>query len=89
MRLPSEDILTYIEQNRGIEISRDSFAAREYYNPHHMKGKNTPVFHANNGLGDGSQTKLVDIGKIIYVVDRAGRAHPEPIPILRSGRDGR
>ena len=89
MRLPPEEILQYIEQNRGIDISRDSFAAREYYNPHHMEGKNHPVFYANNGLGDGSHTKLVEINKEIHVVDRAGRAHPDPIPILRSGRDGR
>ena len=86
MRLPSEEILQFIEANRHITICRDSFVSREYYNPHHQEGKNNPVYYANNGRGDGSQTMLVELKGVIYVVDRTGKAHPEPIEILRSGR---
>ena len=86
VRLPSEKILRYIEGNRGVEISRNGFVSREYYNPHHFEGKNTPVFHANNGQGDGTQTALVEVNGIVYVVCRTGMAHSDPIEILRSGR---
>ena len=86
MRLPSEEILQYIEKNRNIEISRHGFASQEYYNPYHAQGKHIPVFYANNGIGDGSHTPLVEINKVNYVVGTTGKAHAKPVAILRSGR---
>lgn len=67
-KLPSEEILQYIERNRRITIARNGFAGRGYYNCNHPEGKHTPAFHANNGKGDGEQTTLVDIDGAIWVV---------------------
>ena len=89
MRLPPEDILQFIEANRNISISRDSFLSAEYYNAHHPEGKHHPAFYSNNGDGSGKQTILVELAGIIYVVDRTGKASPDPVKILRSGREGR
>ena len=86
MRLPPEAVLIFIERNRNIAISRDSFASKEYYNPNHPEGKNTPVFWANNGRGDGDAVPLVEIQKIIYVVGTTGKAHSAPVDLLKSGR---
>ena len=86
MRLPPEEVLQYIERSRGISISRDSFASKEYYNANNQEGKNTPVYWANSGKGDGVPVPLVEIQKIIYVVGTTGKAHPSPVPLLNSGR---
>ncbi len=87
MKLPAEDILQYIERNRGIVIVRNRYASSEYYNPHHPVGKNTPAYWANNGKGDGKHVTLVEIDKEIFVVDSTGKAVAEPVHILVSGRD--
>jgi len=87
MKLPAEDILQYIEINRGIVIVRNRYASREYYNPYHPDGKHIPAFRANNGKGDGKHVTLVEIAKEIFVVDSTGKAIADPIHILRSGRD--
>ena len=86
MRFPPESVLQYIENSRGIEISRHGFASREYYNPNHPQGKHTPAFYANSGKGDGKAVILVEINKVNYVVDTTGKAVAEPIMILKSGR---
>lgn len=88
-RLPNEEILQFIERNLNISIAREAFASREYYNAHHPEGKNTPAFYANNGLGDGSHTVLVDLKGINYVVMTSTKAHKGPIEIFKSGRDPR
>ena len=88
-RLPNEEILQFIERNRNIVIAREAFASREYYNAHHPEGKFTPAFFANNGLGDGSHTTLVDLNGINYVVMPSTKAHKGPIDIFKSGREPR
>ena len=86
MKLPPEEVLEYIESQRGLLISRGAYLSEEYYNPHHMEGKYFPAFYANNGLRNGTQTKLVELEGINYVVQSSMKATAAPIPILRSGR---
>ena len=44
------------------------------------------AFYANSGKGDGKAVILVEINKVNYVVDTTGKAVPDPIMILKSGR---
>ena len=87
MKMPSEEVLQDIEFRHNISIERNHYASREYYNCNHPEGKLTPVFSANNGLGDGKHVSLVSIDHRVYVVDHTGNPVKEPIPILRAGRN--
>ena len=86
MKLPDDDVLRYIEEKRGVEISRDSFVSSEFYNPHHPEGKLFPAYYANNGKGDGTMTKLVELEGKCYVVQPCGKPIQDIIPILKSSR---
>jgi len=86
MRLPAEDVLQYIESKLNISISRDYFLSEEFYNPHHKQGRDHPAYWANNGLKDGSQTKLAEVDGMICVVDRTGTPFEGPVPISHSSR---
>lgn len=89
VRLPNEEILQFIEGSLNITIAREAYASREYYNAHHHEGRNTPAFFANNGLGDGSHTTLVELNGLSYVVLPSKKAHKGPIDIFKSGRSPR
>jgi len=84
-KLPSEEVLRFIEGSLNIVIAREAFASREYYNAHHPEGKHTPAFYANNGLGDGTHTTLVELNGVSHVVLPTTKAHKGPIDIFRSG----
>ena len=78
-KLPPSKVLEFIERNRRITIARNGFASRGFYNCNHMEGKNHPVFYANNGNGDGSQTPLVEVDGMIWVVLPFGGDVSDPI----------
>jgi len=83
---PAEEVLQFIEGNRKISITRDAFASREYYNPHHREGRDTPAYYANSGKGDGIPILLVDISGINHVVLYSSKAQKDPIKISKPGR---
>ena len=86
MRLPTEEVLQFIEASRKISICRDKFVSREYYNPHHSEGRHFPAFYANSGRGDGIPVVLVELKDAVYVVDSTGKPFPDPVSIIHSGR---
>ncbi len=82
MQLPPEDILRYIEDRRGLIINREHFMSTEG-----CKINGTPVFYANNGKGDGSNTGIASYNGINYVVKSSIVPSSKPIPLFKSGRN--
>lgn len=78
-KLPSEEVLQFIEKKWKIVISRNGYASRGRYNCNHKEGKNDWIFHANNGKGDGSNTTIARIKDVNYVVLPFGGEVAEPI----------